>query len=102
MDVDPQFISSSSVIHAGQNYNIQIGSKSFETVEQFRYLVTTQTNQNSIPEEIKNRLKLGNSCYHSVQNLFVFQFGFQKYIDEDIQNCNFTLSGVGVRLGLLH
>ena len=24
---------------------------------------------NSIPEEIKSRLKLGNSCYYSVQNL---------------------------------
>ena len=30
---------------------------------------TTLTNQNSIHEEIKNRLKLGNACYHSVQNL---------------------------------
>jgi len=30
---------------------------------------TTLTNQNSIAEEIKSRLKLGNACYHSVQNL---------------------------------
>ena len=30
---------------------------------------TTLTNQNSILEEIKSRLKLGNACYHSVQNL---------------------------------
>ena len=28
------------------------------------------TNQNSIQKEIKSRLKLGNACYHSVQNLF--------------------------------
>ena len=28
------------------------------------------TNQNSIHEEIKSRLKSGNACYHSVQNLF--------------------------------
>ena len=27
------------------------------------------TNQNSIAEEIKSRLKSGNTCYHSVQNL---------------------------------
>jgi hypothetical protein len=27
------------------------------------------TDQNSIQEEIKSRLKLGNACYHSVQNL---------------------------------
>ena len=26
-------------------------------------------NKNTIQEEIKNRLKPGNTCYHSVQNL---------------------------------
>ena len=31
---------------------------------------TTLTNQNSIQEEIKSRLKLGNACFYSVQNLF--------------------------------
>jgi len=30
------------------------------------YLGTTLTNQNSIQEEIKSRLKLGNACYPSV------------------------------------
>ena len=30
---------------------------------------TTLTDQNSIQEEIKSILKLGNACYHSVQNL---------------------------------
>ena len=30
---------------------------------------TTLTDQNSIHEEIKSRLKSGNACYHSVQNL---------------------------------
>jgi hypothetical protein len=43
-----------------QDHNIKIGNKSFERVEQFRY---------SIQEEIKSRLKSGNACYHSVQNL---------------------------------
>ena len=32
------------------------------------YMGTTLTNQNSIVEEIKSRLKSGNACYHSVQN----------------------------------
>jgi hypothetical protein len=32
-------------------------------------LGTTLTNQNSIEEEIKSRLKSVNTCYHSVQNI---------------------------------
>jgi len=32
-------------------------------------LGTNLTNQNSIAEEIKSRLRSGNACYHSVQNL---------------------------------
>ena len=38
-------------------------------MEQFEYLGTTLTNQNSIAEEIKSRLRSGNACYNSVQNL---------------------------------
>ena len=48
---------------------MKMDCRSFEMVEEFRYLGTTLTNQNSIQEEIKSRLKLGNACYHSVQNL---------------------------------
>ena len=44
-------------------------NSTFERVEEFKYLGTTLTNQNSIPEEIKSRLRSGNACYHSVQNL---------------------------------
>jgi hypothetical protein len=55
--------------NAGQNGYIQIGNESFKTVEQFKYLGKTLTNQRSIHEEIKSRLKSGNACYHSVQNL---------------------------------
>jgi hypothetical protein len=55
--------------NAVQNGNIQTGNKAFETVEQFKFLGTTITNQNSIHEEIRSRLKSGNACYHSVQNL---------------------------------
>jgi hypothetical protein len=43
-------------------------------VEQFIYLGTTLMNQNFIPEEIKSRLKSGNVCYNSAQNLIFFQF----------------------------
>jgi len=54
--------------NAGQNHSIKIDNISFERVEQFKYLGTTLTNQNSIQEEIKSRLKSGSACYHSVQN----------------------------------
>jgi len=39
-------------------------------VEEFKYLGRITTNQNSIQEENKSRLKSGNACYHSVQNLW--------------------------------
>jgi hypothetical protein len=38
-------------------------------VKDFKYLRTTLTNQNSIQEEIKSRMKSENACYHSVQNI---------------------------------
>jgi len=55
--------------HAGQNQDIKISNKSFERVEQLKYLRTTLTNQDSIHEEIKNKFKPGNAYCHSVQNL---------------------------------
>jgi hypothetical protein len=38
-------------------------------LEQFKYLGTTLTDQNSIQEEIKSKLKSENACSLSVQNL---------------------------------
>jgi hypothetical protein len=54
--------------NAGRTHSMKIDNSSFERVDVFKYLVTTLTNQNSIQEEIKSRLKSGNACYHSVQN----------------------------------
>jgi hypothetical protein len=48
---------------------MKIANSSFQRVEEFKYLGTTLTNLNSIQEEIKNRLKSENACYHAVQNL---------------------------------
>jgi hypothetical protein len=36
------------------NHSVKIDNKSFERVEQVRYLGTAPTNQNSIQEEIKS------------------------------------------------
>jgi len=44
-------------------------NSTFKRVEVFKYLGTTLTNKNSISEEINSRLRSGNACYHSVQNL---------------------------------
>ena len=73
--------------NAGQNRNIQIVNKSFETVEQFKYLEKTLRNQKSIHEEIKSRFKSENACYHSVQNLLSSTLIF-KNVKINIQNYN--------------
>ena len=55
--------------NAGRSYSMEIDNSSIERVEEFKYLGTTLTESNCIQEEIKSRLKLGNACYYSVQNL---------------------------------
>jgi hypothetical protein len=62
--------------NAGQNNNLKRGNTriSFKRLEQFKYLETTLKNQNSIHEEIKSRLKSGNACYLSVQNILSSNF----------------------------
>ena len=54
--------------NAGRIHSVRIDTCTFDRVEEFKYFGTT-LNQNSIAEEIKSRLKSGNACYHSVQNL---------------------------------
>ena len=51
--------------NAGRNYSMKTDNSFFESVEEFKYLRTTLTNQNSIQEEIKSRLKSGSVCYYS-------------------------------------
>ena len=55
--------------NAGRIHSVMIDNSTFERVLEFKYLGKTLTNQNSIGEEIKSRLRSGNVCYHSVQNL---------------------------------
>jgi len=55
--------------NTGRGHSMKIDNSSIERVEEFKYLGTTLTNQNSIQKEIKSRSKLGNACYYSVQNL---------------------------------
>ena len=57
--------------HRGMSANdhIRIGSIPYEKVKSFKYLGSLVTNQNSIQEEIKHRLKAGISCYYTFQTL---------------------------------
>ena len=55
--------------NAGRIHNMKMYNSPIERAEEFKYLGTTLTNQNSIQEENECRLKLGNACYYSVQIL---------------------------------
>jgi hypothetical protein len=56
---------------ARQNHTVKkYNNISFERMEVFSYLGTTLTNRNSIHEVIKSRMKLGNACSLSVQDLW--------------------------------
>ena len=86
--------------NARRSHNIKSDNSSFEMVEEFKYLRTTLTYQNSIQEEIKSRLKSGNACYHSVQNLLSSSL-LSKNLKIKIHK-TIILFFMGVKLGLRH
>ena len=55
--------------NAGRSLSMKTDNSSFEMAEEFKYLGTILTDKNSVQEEIKSRLKSGNACNYSVQNL---------------------------------
>jgi hypothetical protein len=55
--------------NAGRDDSVKTDNSSIERVEEFKYLGTMLTDQSFIQDKIKSRLGLGNSCYHSAQNL---------------------------------
>ena len=65
--------------NAGRNHSVRIDNSTFERVEEFKYLGTTLTNQNSIQEEIKIEVR---KCLLSFgAESFVFQVAIQKLKD---------------------
>jgi hypothetical protein len=66
--------------NAGRIHSVRIDNSTFESVEEFKYLGTTLTNQNSIAEEIKSRKCLPSFGAES----FVFQVVIQKFKGRDI------------------
>ena len=91
-----KFIIMSRDQNAGRSYSMKTDNSSIERVEESKYLGTTLINKNSIQEEIRSRLKLGNACYYSVQNLLSSSFAIQKFKDEDIYNYNIARCSVWV------
>jgi hypothetical protein len=63
-----KYVVMSRDLYAGRNHSVRMNNSAFERVEEFKYLGTILIHQNSISEEIKSRLRLGNACYHSMQN----------------------------------
>ena len=63
---------------------MKIDNSSIERVEEFKYLGTTLTNQNSIQEEIKSRLKLGECLLLFGAESSVIQVAVQKFKEHDI------------------
>jgi len=63
---------------AGRIHSVRIDNSTFERVEEFKYL---GTNQNSIGEEIKSRLRTGSAFG---AEYFVFQVAVQKFKDQDV------------------
>ena len=69
---------------AGLSHTMKVDNSSTERVEEFKYLGTTLTNQNSIQKEIKSGLKLRECLLPLCAEHFVFQFAIQKFKDQDI------------------
>jgi hypothetical protein len=61
--------------NAGRGDSVKIDNSPIERVEEFKYLGTMLTDQNSIQEEIKSTFSAES---------FVFQVAFQKLKDQDI------------------
>ena len=66
------------------------------------YLRITRTNQNWIHEKIKSRLKSGNVCYHSVQNLLSSSLLSKNVNIKIYSTTNLPVSFLGVKLGHSH
>ena len=58
--------------NAGRIHSVRFDNSTFESVEDFKYFGTTLRSQNSIPEEIKSRLRLRKCLLYFGAESFVF------------------------------
>jgi hypothetical protein len=73
-----KYMDTSRDLNVGQNSILKIGNKSLERLEQFKYLGRALTYQNSIPEQIKSRLKSEECLLSFGAECFVFQLPVQQ------------------------
>ena len=78
---------------------MRIDNSTFERVDYFKYLGTILTNQNSIQEEIKSRLRSGNACSHSVQCLLSSRLLSKNLNTKIYRTIILPVVCMGVRLG---
>ena len=83
-----------------QNKNCE--NRSFERVEEFKYLGTTLAHQNSTQEEIKSRLKSRNACYRLVQNIMSFSLLSKNLKITIYRNIILPVFCMAVKLGRSH
>ena len=69
---------------AGLSHTMKVDNSSIERVEEFKYLGTTLTNENSIQKEIKEQIEVRECLLPLFAEPFVFQFAIQKFKDQDI------------------
>jgi hypothetical protein len=77
-----------------------MANRFFENVTRFRHLGTTVTDQNLIPDVIKNRINSDNACYHSIQNLLSSRLLSKNQKFEHAKTLSFPVVLYGVKLGL--
>ena len=70
--------------NAGRIQSLRNENSTFERVDEFKYLGTTLTNQNSILEEIKEQNEVRKCLLSFDAEPFVFQDAIQKFKDQDI------------------
>ena len=87
---------------AGRSQSMKTDNSTFESVEEFKYLGTTLTHQNSIQEEIKSRLKSGNAFYHSVQNILCSSLLYKNIKFKMYRIIIFQFVFMGVVIGRSH
>jgi hypothetical protein len=66
-----------------KNYNLEelhINSMYLEQVQSYKYLGSTLNSDNSIEEEIRNRITLGNKAYYANQFLFKSRLVFERKV----------------------